>query len=228
MGAARSVSVFVFVVIFLFVASTAPADDLTPPSYRGQSGYTTQEWDFMTSGFEGAYIGTDGTGGISYNPYGTSMAAVAGGAYLSGTGPGPGGAWQGFQQIACNAPNSGVDFTKTKNCRVQVTYYDSYNGTAPTIIQDYDSSEWTRQYASTPTSIGGSGWYYYYEDWTCTQCTSAESILFNNPYDVITEEDEYNAYAISEIVIDTVCVPEPASIVMLVAAGGLLIRRRRR
>jgi hypothetical protein len=196
------------------LAAAAAGEDIFPADYRGQEGYAAQEWDFITSGDTGygGYSAPDGVGGITDNPYGPVMANATGGTYLEDQGPGPGGAWQGGSLMFFVPNRLEPDPDSWKWLRVQVT------ASGPGFSVNAGSTggeQWSR--LDEQSADLGSGWQAYAIDWLCEPNPDAESVTI--ALDAGT--------AVSEVIIDTVCIPEPVTL-MLTAAGAASVLRRRR
>ncbi|HAU36207.1 MAG TPA: hypothetical protein DCX07_00635 [Phycisphaerales bacterium] len=234
----RHLHCLLIALLFILVsAAIAQADDMNSPSYRGQTGYTTQEWDFTTSGdpmFYGVYWNPDGTGGINYNPYGTGiiLATVSAnsepGSWQNNVGPSAGGAWTDFASMLFKVPNVPAEpepSDKYKLLRIQVTFYDanvSYR--TPTVAIPASEYETWQQVGSGISHTFGNGWYSYYADWQCDKNVGSEDVYLYNPYG--STETGYADYTVSEVIIDTVCVPEPTTgVVLAVGVVALLFRR---
>ncbi|MCJ7544724.1 MAG: PEP-CTERM sorting domain-containing protein [Phycisphaerae bacterium] len=215
----------------------AIAEDVAPPSYRGQPGSTTQEWDFLTAG--PSYSLPDGTSGITDNPYGNAVLSVeneSGDAtYKANTGPGPGGAWElwdtpvGTDYMHLYIPNTHNTGPGTyKDLRIQVTYstnviYEGIHYDAPPIIGNLAGGA-----GETCTFVGRSvvvldpSWSVLVEDWRIEPNPLSESFRIWAGYEGGTLS------LISEGIVDTVCVPEPATMSLLALGGLALLRHKRR
>jgi len=200
-----------------FLSAAGLADDISAPTYRGQDGSTTQEWDFVTSGqTSGYYPQPDGTGGITDNDYGTPYATVSGGSYDADD-----DAWYDFTQLSFFVPNTGDYGAETwKDMRVQVTFHDdSGNDTPPEISMGADNEIWASQTGSVVSASGN--WMCYIQDWHADENPSTETVVVGIPDGVGT------GYGVSQVVIDTICLPEPTSLA-LIAIGSLALLKRRR
>lgn len=224
------------VVVWLSVVPVASGEDVLPPAWRGQPRSTVQAWDFLTEGetpvgspetFE--YLTPDAGNPTAYNSYGTPatgprLAVTTGvtglGNYQSPSGPGPGGAWWDFDHMNLEAPNAGIAAPGTwKDLRIQITYRDVLQTgmtprldilagvpiTAPTFHQSFTQGDWI----------------VFVQDWHIEPNPVHESIEIENLL-----AGTPGAFAVSEVVVDTICVPEPASLGLLAVGGLALIRRR--
>ena len=213
----------IILLTFVFsVSGTTLAMDVLPPVWRGAPDSTTQEWDFLTDGPLGDYPVPDGVSGINNTPYGDPGLLVTAGSYIPGVGLEPGGAWIGAD-LNTRILNTGDSDPGTwKDVRVQVTYGTQPGISIPPPIIDipWPGVAVPNNQQIFPQGIGPTGidWYVVVEDWT---------IVPNPPEEVITVTAEFPDTVISEIVVDTIHLPEPATIAILGLGALTLLRKRR-
>jgi len=222
----------VVAVALLAAAPLALAEDLMPPNYRGLEGSTCQEWDFMTSGDPavlGFYPEPDGSSGITNNPYDTPMAWVHGPEAWWSDGFGPpgssGGSWSDFSYMEFYVPNRpNMPADSWKAVRVQVTYFDPFGGGLPPFIEVAPEVGTAEETFVGEVIDLGEDWFFIYEDWHLEPNPDAEWVYIQNP----GATNPLPNYAISEVVIDTICVPEPATLALVGLGAAALAARRRR
>lgn len=198
-----AISVGILVVAFV---SQAYADDLNPPEWRGEDGTTYQRWEFSTA--ENPAAPEDDV----FNPYGDSSAFVEGEFPFTRWKEedfGHFGVWTFEDFILLDIPNSPIP-NEFKHIWLQVTFtaadgldpeFVSVPGSSFEVIDKFmvDDFYWHGTYLLTiePNPDG--------------------ELIYVMPRDCTLYVDE--------IVVDTICAPEPASL-MLLTLAGLLIRRR--
>jgi hypothetical protein len=191
-------------VVILFGCSVASvkADDLYPPPWtRGGPDTTYQAWDFATA--------TDPVSADTfYNPYGTPTATINGGSWLYFY-DNHVGVWTlgPEDSIDLYIPNTPLDPYNTKEVWTQITWQPDA-GPAPVVTVDYGSGSSvvsTLQF----TVAAGSG------DWL--QSVYLADLPYNPASEdvIVTETGD-----VGQVVIDTICIPEPSSIALL-ALGGI-------
>jgi hypothetical protein len=204
-------------VLGAFGSSPAWAHDLTPPPWRGQEGSTFQVWGFSGPADPAAPDEIR-------NPYGIATADITVGQYGSG--------W--LQQLpAMGSPTGYWDLGSNgrivididnrdeplpyKEIWVQVTYYKDINQ-APSVSvpgASYLGGQ-TLTVESIPT---GGGWFLDLSKWRIEPNPSYEQILVtSSPLGSVVDQ----------IVIDTICVPEPAMLGLLSLGGWAALAGRRR
>ena len=228
------------VVLLMFAATPALADDLFPPSYRGAQLSYQAEWDtfghfndpqgffpdtesFVGDGNHQLYgafaTHLDLSPSVPVNP--TSWAVVPSGPDSGLTDPGT----IGGNTFVANTINW-VDWRELKHVRVQVAYTD-FGAGPPTITGMIGISE-AFPNGSLPQGaldlvtpgnfVGGfSQPGYFYEHWIIVPNPDWEAIEFFLPQGTIVDQ----------IVIDTISVPEPAGL-GLVGLALLAVRKKQR
>jgi len=186
---------------------SALADDHYPPPWRGDAGTTWQRWSFLTN--DAGPMAPDGGSYLS----GTEAAAtVAGGLeWLEAKGTVP-GVWPLGQVDIYLANYSPTD--RQKLIQIQLTWSTREAGEDPVVE------------LLAPTT-GGS-----YEPLTVDELS--EPSFYLSVYEVTIEPSPTSeqfrisgGIDVSEVIIDTRCVPEPAALSLL-AIGGLVLRGPRR
>jgi len=196
----------------LVIAVSANAEDLYPPPWRttpaGAPPTTYQVWEFNTSANPAAPD-------FVANAYGMPSATIEVGTwlptYLSAT-----GVWHFEDYIALDIPNRPVP-DERKEIWLQITYLnDTSQGGAP-----YQAPE----IALVPDAVGSEYLLAYYQ----------LGDFYHAVYSITIEPSPYQetiyilprgcAVYVDEVVVDTRCIPEPLS-ALLLSVAGLLIRRR--
>lgn len=209
----------------LTCAGAAWADDLTPPPWRGQPGSTFQEWTFATNANPAAPT-------IDQNGYGDPVATIdfqpPYGTGWKDTLPGVYGSKQGWWDIATGSivlsiPNTGLTGPGTyKEIWIQLTYWRDIND-APSVLVDLPGAVQT--FGNDPDQLielgpVGGGWYYDLTKWRVEPNPLEEVIVITGA--------PFMGSQIDQIVVDTICVPEPASLAGLACLAVVLLRRRGR
>ena len=208
----------------------AQADDLNQPIWRGAPGSTVQEWDFLTAGIPitdpqpGAlYDPPDGMDVPYDNPYGGASAR-----YYPGSGQEWQPMWEGREGVLPLSGTIVLDIwnvplpNPVKDIRLQITWRDQTIGgqhpeiTMPEIFgPGSDPFDWGL-YAEETIALPGIG------DW---QHTTIDLKIWPNPEFESIRID--GAIDVDQIVVDTICIPEPASLA-LIGFGALALAMRRR
>ena len=208
----RKISV-VCIVLLLSCSAYATLSDLNPSSWRtsppGQSTTTMQAWSFDD-------ISNPTAPELVYNSFGTPTLNVSSETYLQSY-MGHNGIYRytAIGEISMYIPNSGNNDPGTwKEIWIQIIYSDPYGvGFEIPIatVPGYDS------FARVSSQSLDN---YYMLD------TYSIKIIPNPPGEEIIALTIQCAMYVDEIVVDTICVPEPATIVLL-GLAGLLIRKKR-
>lgn len=219
-----------YVVAFiLLTASAASADDLSPPPWaRFQFQSTVQEWEFQQPGITPP-DGTTPPLNPYFNPGGVPLATPGptlvwqpsiplppypdfSGAYVAQGGPG--------DYIDFDIPNW-IDLEPVKHIRIQVAglWFPAGLPTSQFIgATDNLGGPVTAQFVGDGFSPGAISFEFHrYFDWD----------LFPNPDSETFRLNFAAGTIIDQVVIDTISIPEPATLVGLSAAGLVGLRRRR-
>lgn len=191
------------------IASAAAAEDLNPPTWRGLEGTTMQAWEFYTNA-------NPATPEIDNNPYGVPSAEIIDAlplvhhkdSYWQRD-----GVWRVDEMLVLSIPNTQNTGPETWK---EIIFQITYNGAGWEPYMALDPAE---------TSMDMIDQVVLDENWTHE---TYRMVLQPNP----TSEDIYVmptfcTLYVDEIVVDTRCVPEPASLSVLGAGALLLLRRKK-
>ena len=217
--------------VLMVLAPSALGEDVAAPYWRGDSNSTWQAWDFLSvkynSGTQGTYYGADGG---SSNPYGTpELTAFAPAAtdYQKPLGPGPGGAWtllddnsMGYRSaLDVLLPNRLFSPPESyKLVRVQVTY--DINEDIPLVEPDTSMDYAIIPQGTQIIDLADPNWAVLVADFRLEPNPDLEVIHVVPPLETGARS------IVSEVVVDTICIPEPASVLLLVCGAVVIVRRR--
>ena len=208
----------IVVIAGLIGVGGAPAwgDDLLPPPWRtappGQGATTHQVWEFS--------LGANPTwANIDNNLFGDPLATVVGGlpeTYWLDLDRGHQGVWRIEHYMALDIPNNPV-YNDLKEIWLQITYAPVGVIRPPEIasLPDYTALDLIRD---IPIPL----------DVAYRHATYRLTIEPNPPHEILYLLPRICYLYIDEIVVDTRCVPEPASLAFLGLGGLVLLARRRR
>jgi hypothetical protein len=198
-----------------FFPFVAAAHDVFPPAWRGLDGTTYQEWQFGSKANPAAPD-------VINNSYGSAIASITVGAFGEGWMDNPGlgtqtGMWDlgSSGQIVLNIDNRRIS-AGFGDISIQVTYYGGLF-VAPTVAVP------GAQFISSQTVLVESdgvlgAWYLGQSIWHIEPNPFSEQIIVTS--------DSFGGM-VDQIVVDTICVPEPATITLLTVAGLAILRRRK-
>lgn len=189
------------------------ADDIFPPPWRGHERWTYAQWEFNNPGDPTLPPGHYSQPDQWQNPFGPPTVNVF---------PGPGMEWMPEYEGRPGVwPLSGemefviLNFPEPlpeKRIWVQVTFQNQPGGTGGILESNPPSASWeTISFITLPD-----GWLHQ----------TIEIVIRPNPeFEVLRLFGDIN---VDEVVIDTICIPEPASLSLLALTAPLALLRRRR
>jgi len=206
--------------IIVLLTGIARADDFAPPPWvRGVPLSTAMEWEFLTDA--NGHTGPDG------NTVATVPGSLGSGTVsIYGNSPGVTPIWSigdgdGQWSAPINDPiamefqiENWIDNEPVKYLRIQVTY----GGTPPSV-----TGLWAHHASENPVLIVPTG----------TTAFSTTHLLFEyelypNPDFELFHLDIPPGASIDQVVVDTISIPEPATLGVLAVGGLIALRRRRR
>lgn len=200
---------------FWGICVVAFADDLNPPPWRGTLGSTFQHWGFNTPPSPNGQLPDSGS--LQNPPLGASPLFYLGNAeWLP--------AWEGRNGVVCLGPNTPIHFLipniempppRYKEVWIQVTWWSA----TPTTNVTYPGGPGNTGTVGPTQPLGG-GWNHTTVTVALDRCPPMLDVSLLN----LTTAPIY----LDQVVVDTRCVPEPASMTALGMGLAVLLRRKRK
>lgn len=187
--------------------TTASADDLYPPDWRHDPGSTYQAWEFSTNA-------NPAIPDELLNPYGDPTAAIAGSfpyTRWKSEDMGHQGVWTFEDYMLLTIPNNPVP-NELKLIQIQITFYADA-GSTPEILTLPEFGELDEIHKIQIDD--------YY--WHGTYLLSIEPNPDSEQIYILPRDC---TLYVDELVVDTICIPEPATALLLLVPGIALLRRR--
>lgn len=201
----------------LFVAIAARAEYINPLGWEGNPYYTHQSWDFGTGQ---SPVNAD----VDLNPFGEPKLGIHGLHidWLEET-LGREGVWtikNGWAQVEGIFPNEQNEHL-SKEVWIQISLHTSIRGGAPIdVFFEYPPGSYVATAKESSVVPDADGWVYQTYLFELTPQPDWEVIGLNFSVPV----GDY--VAIDELVVDTRCIPEAATLSLL-SLGGLMLQKRR-
>jgi len=211
----RVFAVVLFASFVLAVTVSVSAEDLLPPGWRGDANSTLQIWEFSDDT-------NPAPADVDQNSYGDPEATIYGNFELPlrdtrwlAEDMGHHGVWKIGTSMGLSIPND-PELRELKQIRLQVTYD---GGCSPDLSPEIDVV------ASDNAVI---------TEFQLVQQTALDNVYTHAVYDlelrpnpsdeVVWILPRYDNVYVDEVVIDTICVPEPSTLLLLVVgAAGILV-----
>jgi len=207
---------FAFAAMVSIIAATAKPDYSNPPAWQDNPYFTHQTWQFRTGA---SPVNAD----IDLNPFGESKLGIHGdnirwseyefareGVWTIEQG------WAQIEGIIFNEENEDL----SKEIWIQATLHTSIRGGVPIdILFEFPDGTYTVTPIDSSVIVAPDGWLYqtYLFDLTPQPDWEVVGLNFSLPT---------GAYvAIDQLDIDTRCIPEPATLLLLALGGFLSLRR---
>ncbi len=203
-------NLIVSVLLAAFLCATVLADDIVPPVWRGEENTTMQAWEFFDDQNPDPPDMVD-------NPYGEPYAQIdnGGSPWWLPTHMGENGVWMVENDMTLYIPNYQVP-NPLKLIYIQMTYQPGALQYDPVIRIDY-GQEYVYADPTQTQELGE----FYHSVWEARIQPNPES-------EWITIKPAFCKVYVSEVVVDTQCIPEPATICLLGLGSLLFLRRRKR
>jgi len=208
----RGATILWVMILFLMFGVVWGEDVNPPPWSRTDPGATYQQWEFGT---DDNPVGPD----VWTNAAGDPLVSITGG-FAENTVwyenyQGASGVW-GFEiEMIATIPNFD-NLNPLKEIQVQMTFFA--DGVANLfVLPEGDEGKYAVMDQGATTDLGG-GWF---------QATFSTAIEPNPTFEEIWIRPAECTLYVDELVVDTICIPEPATLLLLGLGGLALLRRRR-
>jgi len=209
---------FLWVMILFLMFNVTWGEDINPPPWRGDAGSTQQVWEFSTNAqpaLPDISINSNGMGEVLVTgSFSTGTQWFDEWPLTESTHQGVWGYERGENMIA-TIPNFDVE-NPIKDIQVQLTYWADF---APTVSVLPEGDELNPQTMLKVDEIVGTDGY--------STAIYQLTIEPNPTWEEIWIRPTNCTTYIDELVIDTICIPEPGTILLLGLGGLSLLKRRR-